>query len=103
MPITETTTPYGLYWRYDRCPHEPEAFRQARGVAGVVAYDEAKRIGKNFFVAVTSDKVCVLPRDHPDVSGLTLYLTEEFTPEGDCIRHDRAELSGVALMLDNPP
>jgi hypothetical protein len=46
MPITDRTTDYGYYWRYDHPDHEAdETLDMAAGIAGVVAGTEARKSG----------------------------------------------------------
>jgi hypothetical protein len=90
--ITERRDAHGYYWRYTHSPGEPEeTLDMAITIATMVAGTETKRSGKTYVVASTpqpSPAVYVLPRAHPELATVAMSVMFEFTPEGDCIRHN---------------
>ena len=89
MPITERTSDYGYYWRYDHPNHEPdETLDMAVRIAGIVAGTEARKSGHTYYVTSTPKPaaIVVLRFDNPEVAQTAMEIISEITPESDVIR-----------------
>ena len=89
MPITEGTTDYGYYWRYDHPDHEPgETLDMAVRIAEIVAGTEARKSGHTYYVtsAPKPAAICVLRFDNPEFAQTAMEIIIEITPKGDVIR-----------------
>jgi hypothetical protein len=86
--IIERRDANGYYWRFQDSPGEPLATSVAAvRVAATVAQDEARKSGKTYLVAMTTEPaVYALPFDHPEFSPVAMTVLYELTPEGECIR-----------------
>ena len=91
--ITEIRSAHGYYWRYIHSPDAPpDALETALTIASDVAATEARKSGKTYLVASTSQPspaVYVFAFDHPDASNDAIDVLFEFTPAGAgclCVR-----------------
>jgi hypothetical protein len=85
--IAERHTAFGYCWRYTCSAGGPDPnLVGAIRIAAFVAEQEARKAGKTYLVATSSQRwpdVYVFPHDHPDAQRLDLTPMYEFTPSGD--------------------
>src|ERR1700749_4977978 len=88
--VTERHTAFGYWWRYSYAGDGPDPnLVGAIRIAAFVAEQEARKNGKTYLVATSSERwpdVYVFPHYHPDARRLDLTTMYEFTPLGACIR-----------------
>jgi hypothetical protein len=88
--ITERHTPFGYWWRYTYAGGGPDTnLVGAIKIATFVAEQEARKDGKTYLVATSSERwpnVYVFPYEHPDARRLDLTPMYTFTPSGECVR-----------------
>ncbi|MGA8755579.1 MAG: hypothetical protein WB611_04500 [Stellaceae bacterium] len=88
--VIERHTAFGYWWRYTYAGDGPDTnLVGAIKIAAFVAEQEARKDGKTYLVATSSERwlnVYVFPHDHPDARRLDLTSMYEFTPSGECIR-----------------
>jgi hypothetical protein len=88
--VTERHTAFGYWWRYTYAGGGPDTnLVGAIRIAAFVAEQEARKGGKTYLVATSSERwpdVYVFPHDHPDARRLDLTPMYTFTPSGECIR-----------------
>jgi hypothetical protein len=88
--VTERHMSFGYWWRYAYAGDGPDAnLVGAIKIAAFVAEQEARKDGKTYLVATSSERwpdVYVFAHDHPDARRLDLSTMYSFTPSGECIR-----------------